>query len=69
MYKKNKKKNSLFGYSQQINLSPKSDVRVMYTKVPFPLDFRVYMFNLTNREDVRKGEQKKTNEIYLIDRF
>lgn len=43
----------------QINLNPKSDVRVMYTNVPFPLDFRIYMFNLTNREQVRKGEPKK----------
>lgn len=29
----------------------------MYTKVPFPIDFRIYMFNLTNREEVHNGKQ------------
>lgn len=27
----------------------------MYVKVPFALDFRIYMFNLTNRDEVHKG--------------
>lgn len=40
-----------------MNLTPKSPVRVMYTKVPFAIDFRVYMFNLTNREEVSKGNR------------
>nr|AOT85638.1 sensory neuron membrane protein 1E [Mayetiola destructor] len=47
----------------QINLSPKSDVRVMYTKVPFPLEFKIYLFNLTNREHVRRGAKPHLQQI------
>ena len=40
---------------QQINLTPKSDVRPLYEKVPFFIDFRIYMFNCTNPQEVTKG--------------
>lgn len=47
---------TIFYNSQQMNLSPKSDIREMYTKVPFPVNFKIYLFNLTNREETNRGE-------------
>lgn len=41
-----------------MNLKPTSAVRPMYTKVPFAIDFRIYVFNLTNRDEVRKGDDR-----------
>lgn len=52
-------------FFQQLNLTPKSDVRELYVKTPFYLNFKVYLFNLTNPYAVTKG-------MYIsveIDRF
>lgn len=40
---------------QAITLKPGSALRDPYTKPPFALDFRVWMFNLTNEEEVIAG--------------
>lgn len=45
----------LFLRMQAIHLKPSSALREPYSKVPFPIDFRVYMFNLTNEEEVIAG--------------
>lgn len=39
----------------------------MYVKVPFAIDFRIYVFNLTNREEVHRGSFYMT--IILISHF
>lgn len=59
-------------FLQQINLTPKSDVRPLYTKVPFFLDFRIYVFNLTNPEEFTEGTSKsnflfRKNNIHMSD--
>lgn len=38
-----------------MTVTPDSDVRPLYSKVPFPIDFRVYIFNITNKEEVQSG--------------
>ncbi|CAD7086884.1 unnamed protein product [Hermetia illucens] len=48
---------------KQINLKQGSDIREMWTKVPFPLDFLIYVFNVTNPEDVTMGRTPVVNEI------
>lgn len=44
-------------------LSKKTDVRGMWEKIPFPLDFKVYIFNYTNAEEVAKGAAPILKEI------
>lgn len=34
---------------------PGSELRELYVKTPFFVNFRVYLFNLTNPDDVTKG--------------
>lgn len=46
-------------FMQQLNTAPDSDVRPLYEKVPFFLDFRIYMFNCTNPDEVTKGSVHK----------
>lgn len=41
--------------SQEMALSKKTDVRQMWEKIPFALDFKVYFFNYTNPEEVHNG--------------
>lgn len=40
---------------QEMALSKKTDVRQMWEKIPFALEFKVYLFNYTNPEEVQKG--------------
>ncbi|XP_044748496.1 sensory neuron membrane protein 1-like isoform X2 [Coccinella septempunctata] len=42
---------------------PGSDMRKMFTKVPFGLDFKIYLFNVTNPMDVQKGSKPKLVEV------
>lgn len=46
----------LFVCLKQIHLKPGSQLRAPYTKAPFGIDFRVYMFNLTNLDEVHAGK-------------
>lgn len=48
---------------QQVGLKPGSDIRALYTKVPFPVDFKIYLFNITNSEEVTKGAKPKLQEV------
>ncbi|XP_025831744.1 sensory neuron membrane protein 1 isoform X2 [Agrilus planipennis] len=48
---------------QQVALKPGSEIRKMYMKTPFALDFKVYMFNITNAEAVLNGESPVLDEI------
>lgn len=42
---------------------PGNDMRNMFTKVPFGLDFKVYLFNVTNPMDVQKGSKPRLVEV------
>lgn len=35
----------------------------MYTKVPFAIDFKIYLFNITNKEELTNGAKPKLQEI------
>jgi hypothetical protein len=48
---------------QQINLKPGGQIRDLFTKVPFPLDFKIYVFNLTNPAEVMNGMKPRVHEI------
>lgn len=49
--------------TQQITVAPDSAIRSMYTKVPFPIDFRIYVFNVTNKDEVTKGGKPKLQQV------
>lgn len=38
-------------------------MRDMFTEVPFPLDFKIYLFNVTNKEEVFRGGKPKLQEV------
>nr|QJX59445.1 sensory neuron membrane protein [Dioryctria abietella] len=48
---------------KEMALSKKTDVRQMWEKIPFPLDFKVYLFNYTNAEEVHKGAIPIVKEV------
>ncbi|XP_018396924.1 PREDICTED: sensory neuron membrane protein 1-like [Cyphomyrmex costatus] len=46
-----------------VQLKPGSEIRDMWTVVPFPLDFKVYMFNITNPDEIKEGKKPKVQEV------
>ncbi|XP_052742295.1 uncharacterized protein LOC112057810 [Bicyclus anynana] len=48
---------------KEMALSKKTDIRQMWEKIPFALDFKVYLFNYTNPEEVHKGALPIVKEI------
>nr|AII01130.1 SNMP [Dendrolimus houi] len=48
---------------KEMALSKKTDVRQMWEKIPFALDFKVYFFNYTNPEEVHNGAVPIVKEI------
>ena len=39
------------------------DLRTMYMKLPFPLSFKIYVFNITNPEQVATGATPIVKEV------
>lgn len=40
-----------------MHIAPDSDIRPMYEVAPFPLEFRLRLFNITNKEEVIEGSE------------
>lgn len=49
--------------NKQMNVAKDSKVRPFYEKAPFFIDFRIYLFNVTNKNDVIKGSELPLNWI------
>lgn len=39
-----------------MKITPNTEVRELYVKVPFFIDFKINVFNLTNPEDFAEGK-------------
>lgn len=50
-------------FFQQTALRKRNEMRTIYLKIPFPLDFKIYFFNVTNPDEVTKGEKPKLQEV------
>lgn len=48
---------------KQICLKPGTEIRDMWTAFPLPLDFKVYLFNVTNAEEIQEGKKPKLQEV------
>nr|QZH55093.1 sensory neuron membrane protein 1 [Achelura yunnanensis] len=48
---------------KEMALSKKTDTRQMWEKVPFALDFKVYLFNYTNVDEIQKGAVPIVKEV------
>lgn len=59
---------SLFFLSllKELVLKPGTELRELWTKAPFPLTFKVYVFNITNPQEVTDGGKVC---IYLLMRW
>lgn len=53
----------IYDFSQQLRVTPGTLTRGMFEKVPFPLDFRLYLFNITNPDEVMSGGKPKLQQI------
>ncbi|XP_011499318.1 PREDICTED: sensory neuron membrane protein 1 [Ceratosolen solmsi marchali] len=47
----------------QVALKPGSDMRGMWSKLPFALEFRVYLFNVTNPDEIKAGQKPILREV------
>ncbi|KAJ2950825.1 hypothetical protein O0L34_g9096 [Tuta absoluta] len=48
---------------KNIQIDSSSQMFEKWRKIPFPLDFKIYVFNVTNAEDVNTGAKPKLAEI------
>ncbi|XP_031623145.1 sensory neuron membrane protein 1-like [Contarinia nasturtii] len=48
---------------QQMPINPKTISRRMYTKLPFPLEFHIHIFDLQNPEEVQNGGKPHFKDI------
>ncbi|XP_070515757.1 sensory neuron membrane protein 1-like isoform X1 [Cardiocondyla obscurior] len=46
-----------------IALKPGSEIREMWSNFPLPLDFKVYLFNITNADEIKEGQKPKVQEV------
>ncbi|KAH0954151.1 hypothetical protein HN011_012146 [Eciton burchellii] len=48
---------------KQIALKPGNEIRDMWSHFPLPLDFKVYLFNVTNADEIQEGKKPKLQEV------
>ncbi|XP_070167686.1 sensory neuron membrane protein 1-like isoform X1 [Polyergus mexicanus] len=46
-----------------IALKPGSEMREMWSNFPLPLDFKIYMFNITNPDEIAQGQKPIVQEV------
>ncbi|XP_050087454.1 sensory neuron membrane protein 1 [Anopheles aquasalis] len=52
-----------FMIKQNVLLKPGTQIRGMFEKIPFPLDFKLHLFNVTNPDDVMHGGKPRVKDI------
>lgn len=52
-----------FTLRKSLVLKPDGTLRKLWEKAPFAVDFKVYMFNVTNPDEVKKGGKPIVHEI------
>nr|CAI5843329.1 unnamed protein product [Callosobruchus analis] len=60
-----------FGVKDQTCLKKGNEVRDIYLKLPFPLDFKIYFFNVSNPDQVQNGALPVLKEVgpYCYDEY
>ncbi|EDW09217.2 uncharacterized protein Dmoj_GI19165 [Drosophila mojavensis] len=48
---------------RSVNLKPGSETRQLWEKMPFPLSFKVYVFNVTNSANIEAGGKPQLQEV------
>lgn len=46
-----------------VNLAPGTEIREMFLNIPFSLEFRIYMFNVTNPMEIQSGAKPIVKEV------
>ncbi|CAB0034284.1 unnamed protein product [Trichogramma brassicae] len=47
----------------QVNLKEGGEMRDIWSKFPFPLEFKVFLFNITNPDEIEKGEKPRVQQV------
>lgn len=50
-------------FLQNVNLKPGSETRQLWQQLPFPMGFRIYVFNVTNAQEVEEGGMPQLQEL------
>lgn len=50
-------------FQQKSALYPNSEIRELWSDLPIPIDFKIYIFNITNAEDIEKGAYPHVKEV------
>lgn len=56
---------------KQVQIEPSGKMFEKWRKLPMPLTFKIYVFNVTNPDEINKGEKPKLQEIgpYVYDQY
>uniref|UniRef100_A0A182T7L6 Sensory neuron membrane protein 1 n=1 Tax=Anopheles maculatus TaxID=74869 RepID=A0A182T7L6_9DIPT len=52
-----------FMIKQNVLLKPGTQIRDMFEKIPFPLDFKLHIFNVTNPDEIMRGGKPRVKDI------